>query len=302
MFCQKCGKEIPGQARFCPKCGAAISNAANGAPPAAREDSAAADNPGEADNQALQPRKPPGKRGVPRRFLIGFAAPFALLCLSWEALTRFTAACGPFLGAWTETADNVVIRLPIALLAVLALRRVGKPDARPRTALSRKATAKLVALFTLAVCVPVHLLMHAPAAAAAGTATGNIAEMLTGALVVAPVLEEILHRGALFGLSRRALGFWPAALFCAALFQIGHPTARHALLTIPLAVATSAVYDATGRLKYGMYMHFAMNAVTFLTIFIDIPFAAALPVYIAAMALLALACARREAFLNRINQ
>lgn len=32
MFCHKCGREIPGQARFCPRCGAPVSNAGNSVP------------------------------------------------------------------------------------------------------------------------------------------------------------------------------------------------------------------------------------------------------------------------------
>jgi len=79
------------------------------------------------------------------------------------------------------------------------------------------------------------------------------------ALVAAPVFEEFIFRGLIFGGLRRSFGVWPATLASAALFAIVHP----AFSVIPvfiLGVCTALVYERSRRLLAPMITHAVYNA------------------------------------------
>lgn len=95
----------------------------------------------------------------------------------------------------------------------------------------------------------------------------GITMLLIGAVLVAPVVEELAFRGVVLrGLMRR-MGFWPAALISSGLFAVLHaPGAAH-LAAIPLLLTTIMLFAVlqcllvrrTGRLAPAIGVHALMN-------------------------------------------
>lgn len=80
------------------------------------------------------------------------------------------------------------------------------------------------------------------------------------AAVAAPLCEEFIFRGLIFGGLRRSLGLMPGMLMSAALFAIVHPP----VLMLPmfvLGLGTAYVYDKTRSLLAPMLVHAIYNAV-----------------------------------------
>jgi membrane protease YdiL (CAAX protease family) len=79
------------------------------------------------------------------------------------------------------------------------------------------------------------------------------------AIVAAPVFEEFIFRGLIFGGLRRSLGLPAAALASAAIFGLVHPAAA----VIPVAtmgLCAALVYARTGALVAPMLVHALYNA------------------------------------------
>jgi membrane protease YdiL (CAAX protease family) len=79
------------------------------------------------------------------------------------------------------------------------------------------------------------------------------------ALVAAPLFEEFIFRGLIFGGLRRSFGLWPAALASAAIFAILHP-AISLLPVFIMGMAAALVYDRTRSLLAPMLTHVGYNA------------------------------------------
>jgi ABC-2 type transport system permease protein len=79
------------------------------------------------------------------------------------------------------------------------------------------------------------------------------------ALIAAPVFEEFIFRGLIFGGLRRSFGLWPASLASAAVFAIMHP----ALSIVPvfiMGICAALVYDRSRSLLAPMLTHAVYNA------------------------------------------
>jgi len=79
------------------------------------------------------------------------------------------------------------------------------------------------------------------------------------ALIAAPLFEEFIFRGLIFGGLRRSFGIWPAALASAALFAVVHP----AFSIIPvffLGACAALVYERSRSLLAPMIVHGVYNA------------------------------------------
>jgi membrane protease YdiL (CAAX protease family) len=83
--------------------------------------------------------------------------------------------------------------------------------------------------------------------------------MLPLALVAAPLFEEFIFRGLIFGGLRRSVGFWPAALASSAVFAIMH-TSISIVPVFALGLATAWAYERTRSLLAPMLAHAAYNA------------------------------------------
>ena len=78
-------------------------------------------------------------------------------------------------------------------------------------------------------------------------------------LVAAPLFEEFIFRGLIFGGLRRSFGVWPATLASAAVFAIMHP-AISMLPVFFMGVCAALVYERTRSLLAPMLLHAAYNA------------------------------------------
>ncbi len=83
-----------------------------------------------------------------------------------------------------------------------------------------------------------------------------------GVIVLAPLAEEALFRGILFGSLNEAWGYLPATLVAGAVFGLAH---LNATLFLPLALAgitLNALYRTTGSLVASTAAHLTLNAIS----------------------------------------
>ena len=95
----------------------------------------------------------------------------------------------------------------------------------------------------------------------AGPRTGAAVLVAFGVVVLAPLAEEALFRGILFGALSEKWGYWPGSVAAAAIFGLAHLDLS---LFIPLAlvgVAFNALYRRTGSLWPSTAAHAALNAI-----------------------------------------
>ena len=83
--------------------------------------------------------------------------------------------------------------------------------------------------------------------------------MLPLAVIAAPIFEEFIFRGLIFGGLRRSFGVWPATLASAAVFAIVHP-AFSLLPVFVMGVCAALVYERTRSLLAPMLVHAVYNA------------------------------------------
>ena len=87
--------------------------------------------------------------------------------------------------------------------------------------------------------------------------------LLTGmALVIAPVTEELIFRGYIFGVLCRYVGKWWALLISAMVFAAIHAHIPSLAGLFALAITLTLVYEGTGSLWAAILMHSLFNAIT----------------------------------------
>lgn len=87
-----------------------------------------------------------------------------------------------------------------------------------------------------------------------------------GVCVMAPLAEETLFRGFIFGGLRRWRGFWPAALISGVMFGLAHGGSSPVEFLVPLALfgfLLAAVYELTKSLYTCIYLHCLNNSIAF---------------------------------------
>jgi ABC-2 type transport system permease protein len=101
-----------------------------------------------------------------------------------------------------------------------------------------------------------------PAVREAGHSADPVTLLWIGSLAVlaAPIFEEFIFRGLIFGGLRRSLGFVAAAVASAAIFAIVHPPAS-VVPVFGLGLAAAFVYERTRMLAGPMIVHATYNAV-----------------------------------------
>jgi membrane protease YdiL (CAAX protease family) len=84
---------------------------------------------------------------------------------------------------------------------------------------------------------------------------------LLSAVLWAPILEEVIFRGALFSYLRPRLRFWGTALVTAGIFGLVHPYTTAGLLQVAtLGLILAALREWRGSLIAPMTCHFLHNA------------------------------------------
>ena len=81
------------------------------------------------------------------------------------------------------------------------------------------------------------------------------------AAVIAPVVEEVFFRGALYTALRGGMGVWPSVLLSAAIFAVGHPLPGGFLLILVLGSVLALVREKTGSLVPSIVCHAVYNTV-----------------------------------------
>jgi len=98
--------------------------------------------------------------------------------------------------------------------------------------------------------------------------TGDV--LLTGILLVifAPVAEEFIFRGYLFGMLRRHASFIGASVLVSILFGLAHEQPNVIVVTFILSLALCYIREKTGSIWVGMGLHALQNFVAFLLLYI----------------------------------
>ncbi len=87
--------------------------------------------------------------------------------------------------------------------------------------------------------------------------------MLT-VVVLSPLLEEAVYRGALFGSLRREMPGWAAALLSASLFAAGHQGLPGIIAAMAFGLLAAWLKEKTGELRWPILLHIGWNLVMFL--------------------------------------
>ncbi|MDR1197306.1 MAG: CPBP family intramembrane metalloprotease [Candidatus Nomurabacteria bacterium] len=101
--------------------------------------------------------------------------------------------------------------------------------------------------------------------------TGNSVPQLVlvffSLVIVAPVAEELIMRGLLFGKLRQNLPFWPAAIIVSALFALAHGQINVGVDTFILSLFLCWSREKTGAIYTPILIHMLKNLLGFVTIF-----------------------------------
>jgi membrane protease YdiL (CAAX protease family) len=86
-------------------------------------------------------------------------------------------------------------------------------------------------------------------------------------VVVAPIAEEVLMRGLLFGRIRSQLSFWPTALIISFVFAVAHWQINVSIDTFILSMVACYAREKTGALYSSILIHAAKNGLAFALLF-----------------------------------
>lgn len=98
------------------------------------------------------------------------------------------------------------------------------------------------------------------------TTSPNSLELIVIAIAligVAPLFEEMIMRGFLFGKLRKVLPIWPAAMIVSLLFALAHGQINVGIMTFILSMFSCRLREKTGAIWAGIFLHMAVNAVAF---------------------------------------
>jgi membrane protease YdiL (CAAX protease family) len=87
-------------------------------------------------------------------------------------------------------------------------------------------------------------------------------------VILAPLFEEMLIRGALFSKIREKLKFWPTALLTAGVFALIHGQFNVGVMTFILALYCAYLREKTGAIWGGIMLHATQNLIAFCLLFL----------------------------------
>lgn len=88
-------------------------------------------------------------------------------------------------------------------------------------------------------------------------------------IVVAPIAEEVLFRGFLYGKLRRRMPVWVAMLITSALFGLIHGQWNVGLDVFALSIVLCSLREVTGSIWAGILLHMLKNSIAFFIIFVS---------------------------------
>ncbi len=87
-------------------------------------------------------------------------------------------------------------------------------------------------------------------------------------VIVAPIVEELLFRGYLFGRIRKRAGFWVSAVVTSAVFGLAHLQLNVGIDVFALSLVLCYLREKTGALWAGIMLHMIKNAAAFTILFL----------------------------------
>ena len=84
---------------------------------------------------------------------------------------------------------------------------------------------------------------------------------LLGSALVTPFLEELLHRGVVYGRLRRRMGMWPAVLVSALIFAALHFNIVQFIYAFLLGIVFALFVEKTGKLYPAVIAHILANGI-----------------------------------------
>ena len=93
---------------------------------------------------------------------------------------------------------------------------------------------------------------------------GNLVIQILSAVVVTPVLEEMLHRGVVFGRIKELLGVKAAILISALIFAVLHFNIVQFIYAFLLGLVLAGIKERTGKLIYPILCHALANGIAVL--------------------------------------
>lgn len=88
----------------------------------------------------------------------------------------------------------------------------------------------------------------------------NIGLELLGAALITPILEEVVHRGVVYGRLRRMMGFIPSVIISALIFAILHFNIVQFIYAFLLGIIFALFVEKSGRLYPAVIAHVVANA------------------------------------------
>lgn len=88
-------------------------------------------------------------------------------------------------------------------------------------------------------------------------------------IIVAPLAEEIIFRGFLYGKLRRRMPLWIAMVITSALFGLVHGQWNVGLDVFALSIVLCSLREITGSIWSGILLHMLKNSIAFFIIFIS---------------------------------
>jgi membrane protease YdiL (CAAX protease family) len=88
-------------------------------------------------------------------------------------------------------------------------------------------------------------------------------------VIIAPLAEEVLFRGYLYGKLRKHVPLWLAMLVTSALFGAVHGQWNVALDTFALSIVMCSLREVTGSIWSGVLLHMIKNSIAFYFLFIN---------------------------------
>jgi membrane protease YdiL (CAAX protease family) len=88
-------------------------------------------------------------------------------------------------------------------------------------------------------------------------------------IILAPIAEETLFRGYLYGKLRKYVPFWAAMLVTSALFGLAHGQWNLAINTFALSLVLCSLREITDSIWAGVLLHMIKNGVAFYLIFVS---------------------------------
>ncbi len=88
-------------------------------------------------------------------------------------------------------------------------------------------------------------------------------------VIIAPVAEEVVMRGYLYGKLKKYIPLWAAVLVTSALFGIAHGQWNVAIDTFALGIVLCLLREVSGNIWAGILLHMLKNGVAFYFLFVN---------------------------------